>query len=282
FRSIATMLHQGVIEPITSVFPSAEEVTGAAQRLQGVQNVLDMLPGFLSELNGRMESLANAPFWNEDLADNAQTFAAYFYGIASTLGLGIINPIRRWFPDTEEITELTGRLQGMGAAISEAHQMLNKISTELGPLVSGFWIFSDISKISGQADKFGAYFQGIAATLRAGIINPIRDHFPPAAELNETVSQLTAMVTIINKVTEALTALSTASQQLGKTNVDFAVMYKMNLEELATAMTTLNAATATAPKAAAGEITAPTGAVTSPTGNITSPTGTTSERDRRR
>ena len=207
FKSIVSFLREGIIWPIIDSMPTDEEIVAAENNLVSTTAVLKALPPFLEDLSGAVWTLVVAKFLNLGLAGATKMISSWFGGIAYSLVNGIINPIRL-LPSSDEFTEIIKQLDGMTQTVKKTTEVLDAVSSEIGPLVSGWWWFSPIASIGGKAAKFGSYWEGISSLLNKGIIEPIKKNLPPSKEIEEAASKINALADVLMGVKTALELLS--------------------------------------------------------------------------
>jgi hypothetical protein len=265
FSGIAFFLGQGIIRPIMTSFPNNEEVVEAGDRLNGLLKVLRLLPTWLTALNEQMVVLTNSSWVNDDLSESVPAFANYFYGIASAIGEGIINPVRTMFASTDELPEIIGRIEGVKKIISSAGEMMSTLSEVLAPWVkpnkSFLWFSwgSEMEDTGGVADAFGDQFAGIASAINDGILGPVKDFFPPLAEVEATLATIEAITGIFKALDELLATLADVIGGMSGTKIDFSKLDNIDWAAIGGALSKLGGGvTAAAPSAPT--ITAPAAA----------------------
>ena len=234
FKGIADSLVNGIIDPI-KLFPSSEELTEVVRQLDGMTETVKKVALLLNNVSTELGPLVTGWWWNSVIFLGVKTaiFSRYFKGIAASLVNGIINPIKQFFPSSEELTEVVGQLDGMAETVKKVALLLNNVSTELGPLVTGWWWFSPIAKIGRQTDNFADYFSGIASALNTGILEPIKKHLPPSSEIQEAAARISALAEVMSGLKDALQMLSEVMQDIRGMRIDVELLKTLPLAELA-------------------------------------------------
>jgi len=234
FKGIADSLVNGIINPI-KLFPSSEELTEVVRQLDGMTETVKKVALLLNNVSTELGPLVTGWWWNSVIFLGVKTaiFSRYFKGIAASLVNGIINPIKQFFPSSEELTEVVGQLDGMAETVKKVALLLNNVSTELGPLVTGWWWFSPIAKIGRQTDNFADYFSGIASALNTGILEPIKKHLPPSSEIQEAAARISALAEVMSGLKDALQMLSEVMQDIRGMRIDVELLKTLPLAELA-------------------------------------------------
>lgn len=231
FWAIANFIRVGILYPIMNVFPAEEEIEQVAKKLEVTNTVVGMLSPFLYGLAAKMSELTTGLFGLSPIArigSQVQTFAGYFYGIASALIDGIINPIRQ-LPAPEELKEISLKVGGIGTTIDEANNFLSTASEKMDKFSKGwFWRVID----GWRADMFSATFMNMANAINGGILQPMK-LLPSSSEIEEVVKQLDGMVEVLNKVGEVLAAMSVAMQAISESNIDFSPLNSIPVDKMA-------------------------------------------------
>ncbi len=241
--AFATFMREGIITPIFTHFPQPEEITQVAGLLDNMIAVLKLLPTFLAELSAIMGSLTFT-MWGLVKSPAAKahgavaTFAHYFSGIASMLGDGIIRPIRETFATTDELPELVSRMDGVKEIIRKAAEMLDVLGEELAPWVEptkSFLFFSWGSKMAdtgNMAERFRNQFTGIAKAITEGILDPIKQFFPPLAEVEATLATIEGIVGIFKGLDELLIVMAEVLNGMDTSGLDFSKLNKINWQAI--------------------------------------------------
>jgi len=232
FRSITSFLREGIILPIIESMPSEEEIVSAETNLGVTVAVLRAIPPFISNLSGAVMNLVGMILQQPFLGTFTEYAASWFGGIADSLLNGIIYPIRM-MPDSEEFTEIIAQLDGLEKTVWKTTEVMNAVSEAIGPLVSGWWWFSPIASIGGQASKFASYWDGISSVLNEGIITPIKNNLPPSSEIAEAAARINSLADVLMGLKTSLELLAEIMQDLQGMNIDMETLKALPLAELA-------------------------------------------------
>lgn len=127
FQGIATALKTGFIEPIKNDFPNENEVKDIASRLEGMTTVMGLLDPVLNKLGEVTNKWVGGWWWDSPLRDmrnKAQDFGYFFGGIGSALRYGVIEPIKKYFPDVSEVNAVTTTLQALTESMTALSETL--------------------------------------------------------------------------------------------------------------------------------------------------------------
>jgi hypothetical protein len=232
FRSITSFLREGIIWPIIESLPTEEEIAAAEANLGVTVEILKAVPPFIQKLAGAVMDLVGVIMGQPFLGAFTQYAATWFGGIATSLNTGIISPIRM-MPSSDELDEVNAQLTSLGDIVRKTTEVCNTIAESIGPLVSGWWWFSPIASIGGQASKFAYYWDGISKVLNEGIITPIKKNLPASAEIEEAAKRINSLADVLAGLKNSLDMLAQIMQELQGMNIDMEMLKALPIAELA-------------------------------------------------
>ena len=233
FYSVAEFITEGIVDPILVFFPSSDEVKEASVRLENLVKVIRMVPGFLVNLGTALQELLPTVLWLQftGVGFGAMIFSSIFGGIASTLNYGIIEPISK-MPDKEGLNRVVGTINGLADVVDAASDSMKR----MGATFNDFGIITGVfSAIFGRWDQtyFQKSFMNMANSLNYGLIQPILKFMPKKSELDMVVDQLNGLITILDKVKDAMISVSDTMDSIGGLGLDFNTINAIPIDKLA-------------------------------------------------
>ena len=233
FYSVAEFITEGIVDPILVFFPSSDEVEEASVRLENLVKVIRMVPGFLVNLGTALQELLPTVLWLQftGVGFGAMIFSSIFGGIASTLNYGIIEPISK-MPDKEGLDRVVGTINGLADVVDAASDSMKR----MGATFNDFGIITGVfSAIFGRWDQtyFQKSFMNMANSLNYGLIQPILKFMPKKSELDMVVDQLNGLITILDKVKDAMISVSDTMDSIGGLGLDFNTINALPIDKLA-------------------------------------------------
>ena len=233
FYSVAEFITEGIVDPILVFFPSSDEVKEASVRLENLVKVIRMVPGFLVNLGTALQELLPTVLWLQftGVGFGAMIFSSIFGGIASTLNYGIIEPISK-MPDKEGLDRVVGTINGLADVVDAASDSMKR----MGATFNDFGIITGVfSAIFGRWDQtyFQKSFMNMANSLNYGLIQPILKFMPKKSELDMVVDQLNGLITILDKVKDAMISVSDTMDSIGGLGLDFNTINAIPIDKLA-------------------------------------------------
>jgi len=233
FYSVAEFITEGIVDPILVFFPSSDEVEEASVRLENLVKVIRMVPGFLINLGTALQELLPTVMWLEftGIGFGAMIFSSIFGGIANTLNYGIIEPISK-MPDKEGLDRVVGTINGLADVVDAASDSMKR----MGATFNDFGIITGVfSAIFGRWDQtyFQKSFMNMANSLNYGLIQPILKFMPKKSELDMVVDQLNGLITILDKVKDAMISVSDTMDSIGGLGLDFNTINALPIDKLA-------------------------------------------------
>ncbi len=233
FYSVAEFITEGIVDPILVFFPSSDEVEEASVRLENLVKVIRMVPGFLVNLGTALQELLPTVLWLQftGVGFGAMIFSSIFGGIASTLNYGIIEPISK-MPDKKGLDRVVGTINGLADVVDAASDSMKR----MGATFNDFGIITGVfSAIFGRWDQtyFQKSFMNMANSLNYGLIQPILKFMPKKSELDMVVDQLNGLITILDKVKDAMISVSDTMDSIGGLGLDFNTINALPIDKLA-------------------------------------------------
>jgi hypothetical protein len=210
FGGISRALGDGIFIPIKTTFPKPQEVQEAQAQLQGMVDLVKKLPKFIEDLAKEMDTFSKAPWWRMQgvIAAQVTIFSEFFRTIAVALGKGILEPIRKYFPESAFFVEVNGRLDGVRNMLPKVGAMIDALSNEMKRLGGTIGVAAQMLNTAWDLFAFGTFFRNIAWNLKAGMIDPVRQWFPPAKVFQELIARLEMVpkfLPAVRKVCEDIT-----------------------------------------------------------------------------
>jgi len=207
FTGIAKGLGEGIIIPIRTTFPQPGELMTIIQQLDGMLQVLDILPVFLNLLSERMKQINEGWWWG--LQFQVGSFSTFFSDIATALGMGIIEPIRQ-FPPAEEINTIVETLDAVSNVLMALPGFLANLATTMQQINQGWWwgMRWDTAVVT-------YWFGGLVTTINTGIIQPIIP-LPSAEDITAQVSKLEALQNVLTLLPTVLDTLAKAMERMNR------------------------------------------------------------------
>jgi hypothetical protein len=171
FTSIAMMLRTGIVNPVMDYFPGEDEIEEVTLRLDGMVTILNKIPPVLDTLGDLLNTYTTGNWFElspiESLMLLGTRFGTWFNGVGMMLRYGVINPVLKYFPAEDEVTEIVSRLEGMVV-------VLNKLGVVLGELGFVMSALSSISMPFGFMSLFpmaslGGMLMGLGGIAASGI-----------------------------------------------------------------------------------------------------------------
>jgi len=177
FTSIAMMLRTGIVNPVMDYFPGEDEIEDAALRLDGMVTILNKIPPVLDTL-GDLLNTYTAGNWFElspigSLMVLGIRFGGWFNGVGMMLRDGVINPVLKYFPAEDEVTEIVSRLEGMVVVLNKLGVVLGELGFVMSALSSismpfGFMNLFPMASLGGMLTGLAGATSGIGSLFSGG------------------------------------------------------------------------------------------------------------------
>ena len=227
FTGIGNALQEGMIGVITDTFPTAEDMTGANEKMDLIGGLIGKVSSTLDYMSGVLEKWVGGWWWFSPIAQigrQARMFSMFFEDIAYALKSGVIYPIKNHFPEAKELEDIQPKLDGMTDAVKRAVKFIDDLSQELSRFSEGWWWNSPIAQIGRQVDTFASYFSGIGSAVRWGIISPVMTSFPQPNEVDMATTTINALEASLGALYDALEMLSGTMGDISSVGIDFSAL----------------------------------------------------------
>lgn len=189
FTSIAKFIREGLIVPIFENFPNPELLGQAMKRVEGVIQIISVVPRFLKHLQSKIEPLVSGDVLEDTniagITANVAVFATFFRRIAEFLRFGIIDPIMMNFPDPQMLEEAMGRITTMQAIMGKASGMtMGGFVPQMAP-AEGPGVMSQMFAAGGPGMMMGGMPSISAGAIAGGMVKGFK-----GKEKEEAISKM--------------------------------------------------------------------------------------------
>ena len=250
FNSITLFVRDGILRPIMTNLPTADEITAGMSQLGNMSKGIAAAEQMVTYVSERMNQLSINPFWTMVASWKASIFSNAFTELANTINNGIFQPMKL-LPTSDEMIEAISQMKFMAKTFDIANKVFTYVSGRMSEFsINPFWTIM----ASWKASMFGYAFMGVANAINNGILQPMK-LLPPSSEIDEVVNQLDGMVMALNKVEEVLGAMDIAMKSISNSGIDFSALDKIPVQKMAmfaTALKDMTAATSMGSGGSAG------------------------------
>ena len=212
FANVSSLLINGMIIPIKTMFPPPEEVEDMSARLDGMGQVVSKIPAFMQTLYENAQATLTLP---GIAGDEITKLSGWFGNVASLLSYGIVNPIRNYFPAPEELAVSVAKLDQMG----QLTQKIAPMAEGMGDGVIAVRKVMDSSSIWGLWRNLSNFMYEAGWIARMGIISPMKS-WPQESEINEAVDRLTKLDELFRTMADAMQGVAQAAAEMSKININ--------------------------------------------------------------
>lgn len=219
--SILQFVEEAIIDPVFANIGNPRDVKMAAEALEGVAKVIDVLPNVISGVSDNLQPLLKKGWWSglskmDNVEKTIEEIGGKLGGVFKFIDGAIITPIFDNIGNPRDVKIAAEALEGVAKMLPLIPDAINGISKHIAPLTKPSW-WSGTTKIDNAkkaANDIGSTFADLCKFVDVAIITPIfenignpRDVKIAAEALEGVAKMLPLLPDVVNGISKNIKPL---------------------------------------------------------------------------
>jgi hypothetical protein len=219
--SILRFVEEAIVDPVFANIGNPRDVKMAAEALEGVAKVIDVLPNVISGVSDNLQPLLKKGWWSglskmDNVEKTIEEIGGKLGGVFKFIDGAIITPIFDNIGNPRDVKIAAEALEGVAKMLPLIPDAINGISKHIAPLTKPSW-WSGTTKIDNAkkaANDIGSTFADLCKFVDVAIITPIfenignpRDVKIAAEALEGVAKMLPLLPDVVNGISKNIKPL---------------------------------------------------------------------------
>jgi len=192
FYSIISFLKVGIINPVNALVPDAKEMDGVRVKLRVLTASMSAIPEMFDELGGSISLFSKGFLWRIINGFKISKLSKNFISMANIINEGIVKPIQKFLPSSDELSEVNDQL-------TEFIMIIEKVASTMGLAGRAFLGIKPMDLDGIVSMKEGVQKVSDPKVFEAEVQKAIRGRSEMAINMAEKQAEAAAIVALSKK-----------------------------------------------------------------------------------
>jgi hypothetical protein len=192
FYGVISFLKLGIIDPVNLLVPDAKEMDGVRGKLRILSASMSSIPEMFDELGGSISMFSKGFIWRIINGFKISKLSKNFISMANIINEGIVKPIQKFLPSSDELAEVNDQL-------TEFIMIIEKVAGTMGLAGRAFLGIKPIDLEGIVSMKEGVQKVSDPTVFEAEVQKAIRGRSEMAIDMAERQAEAAAIAALSKK-----------------------------------------------------------------------------------